>query len=52
MKTPKERVLALLKKYYEMLGGYDVRYDSDEEIDNCLEQRIIIRDLIKYLESK
>lgn len=52
MKTPKERVLVLLKRYYKMLGSYDVRYDSNEEIDNCLEQRIIIRDLIKYLESK
>lgn len=52
MKTPKERVLVFLKRYYEMLGSYDVRYDSNEEIDNYLEQRIVIRDLIKYLESK
>lgn len=52
MKTPKERVILMLNKYHEMLGGYDTMYDSDEEIDNLLEQRIIVRDLIKYLESK
>lgn len=52
MKEPKEKVLSLLNKYYDVLGEYDVRYDSDEEIDNYLEQRIIIRDLIKYLKNK
>ena len=52
MKEPKKEVLAMLSRYHEILGGYDTRYDSDEEIDNRLEQRIIVRDLIDYLESK
>ena len=52
MKKAKEDVLKHLEYFHKTLGDYNVIFDSDEEIDHLLSQRIIVRDLIEYLKEK
>lgn len=50
-RSPKEKIVSLLRRHHKMLGELVVRSNSDEQIDDYLEQRMILYSLITHAEK-